>query len=518
MKLSAKTNIYIISGFSFLSALIWWIIKGKDINGDEAVVGLMALKIIQGVEFPFFFWKAHYGGPVASYLAAPLHFLWEPSGMLLHTILLPIHSFYACGVYLLARKWLAEPAALMTGLFASLPARLFPYSPLGGFTESIALIPWILLIYFRNGSLHDTQYHSNVRIFMGGFLCGFALWIMPTAFPIALTYLILLYNESRRNNLKMGIAGVSFGLLPVLLYNLIYPGATFLRLFSRAAGLDKHSFIDLAHSEGIIQLGLLVAKRWFSASYESILNLPKFTISLVGIQSQGTGWNYLAGLISLVAFISGLWVYLKHRTEKKSLAMALFTLVLINYAFVVFFGMNHDRYLICALLTVPFGLAIGLNNCFGSFNKWISTTLLIMVLLLHGASNFVGRDKKDLDSADLVAFLETKGFTRGYARYAIAYPLNYLSNERLIYTPAFHTPGSDRYPPYTRMVSQSDNPAFIFKDDTNADLFRRRLKVLNVGSKEEHWENYIIFYNLTPRLDLKHLTNDFKLQFSLPLS
>jgi len=189
----------------------------------------------------------------------------------------------------------------------------------------------------------------------------------------------------------------------------------------------------------------------------------------------------------------------------------LFTLVLINYAFVVVFGMNHDRYLSCALITVPFGLAIGINNCFGSFNKWISTLLLIIILFLHGASNFVGWDKNYEYSADFVKFLETKGLTRGYARYSIAYPLDYLSNERLIYTPAFHTPGSDRYPAYTRMVSQSDNPAFIFIDDTDADLFRRRLKVLNVGSKEERWKNYIIFYNLTPRLDLNHLANDFKL-------
>jgi hypothetical protein len=511
MKLSSKTNFCIIFGFSFLSALIWWLIKGKDINGDEAVVGLMSLKIIQGVDFPFFFWKAHYGGPVASYLTAPLHFFWAPSGMLLHSIMLPIHIFYACGIYLLARKWLPEHAALMAGLFASLPARLFPYSPLGGFTESIALIPWILLIHFKNDSLPNNHYNSNLQVFMGGFLCGFALWIMPTSFPIVLTYLILLYKESRKNeDFRMGITGLSFGLLPVIFYNVIYPGATFLRLFSRPVGLDKQSFIDLANTEGIIKLGLEVTIRWLSASYESILNLPKFTTSLVGMQSQGTGWNYLAGSISLVAFISGLWFYLKYRNENKNLAMALFTLVLTNYAFFVFFGMNHDRYLICALITVPFGLAIGIHNCFGSFNKWISSTLLIMILLLNGASNFVGWGKSYLYSADFVSFLETQGLTRGYARYSVAYPLSYLSNERLIYTPAFHTPSSDRYPEYTRMVSQSDNPAFIFIDDSDADLFRHRLTALKVGFKEERWRNYTIFHNSTPRQDLKHLTNDFK--------
>ena len=58
------------------------------------------------------------------------------------------------------------------------------------------------------------------------------------------------------------------------------------------------------------------------------------------------------------------------------------------------------------------------------------------------------------------------------------------------------------------MVSQSDNPAFIFVEDTDADLFRRRLKELNAGCKEEHWKNYIIFHNLTPRLDLKHYLPD----------
>jgi hypothetical protein len=67
-----KTSDLSLVALLALSAGIAWVLtKGPCIQGDEAVVGLMALKISRGSDFPLFFWGDHYSRPMASYIAAP---------------------------------------------------------------------------------------------------------------------------------------------------------------------------------------------------------------------------------------------------------------------------------------------------------------------------------------------------------------------------------------------------------------------------------------------------------------
>jgi len=59
----------------------------------------------------------------------------------------------------------------------------------------------------------------------------------------------------------------------------------------------------------------------------------------------------------------------------------------------------------------------------------------------------------------LEKYLDQQGVPRGYADYWVAYGLDFLTDERLIFTP-FN--GIDRYPAYTGAVSQARFQAFIF--------------------------------------------------------
>lgn len=508
MRRSFYLHLCLVIFLSAASAIVWLLTKGETINGDEAVIGLMALKISKGLDFPIFYWKAHYSGPIASYLAAPLHLIWEPSARLLHAVLLPLHIFYACGTYLLARKWLNAEYAFLVGLFAALPAQLFPYSPLGGYTETMAIIPWIFLFCLGNeDSIHE-QETGFARFFIGGFLSGFALWIFPIALPAVFVCLAFVYHDYRRKAFKSALVGCVAGLLPVLYYNLANPGATFLRLFSRPLGIERAGFFSMLENGSPMSVLSKLSTSWLNAVWKTLTSLPRFTLDLVGLGHPASAIAYPAGLLSLFALFAGMWFCLRWK-GRKVIPLSLFLMVLLNYAFVLFFGMDRWRYLVPVLMMVPFGLALCIHMCARRFRARSFTVVVILILLINGVSALGNKSHNPPDYQGLANFLEDKGLTRGYADYFVAYSLVYLSNERLIYSPAFHTASADRYPPYTAVASHADNPAFVFAGKEEAALFRQRLKQLNTAFREEGWEGFSIFYHLSPMPELNKLETKF---------
>jgi hypothetical protein len=145
MNKSEKRDLATVLALAFLASLLWCLTKGREIEGDHAIIRLMALKISKGEEFRIFFWQAHLSGPIAGYPAAPLHWLFKPSPIVLHSVIIPIHMFYSAGMYLLARTWLGQREAMIAVFFPCLPDQLFAFSDLGGFVASTALVP---LIFF----------------------------------------------------------------------------------------------------------------------------------------------------------------------------------------------------------------------------------------------------------------------------------------------------------------------------------------------------------------------------------
>jgi hypothetical protein len=204
MNRSETRDLALVLVVAFLASLAWVLTKGQAIEGDDAIMGLMALHISKGQDFPIFFWQAHYSGPIASYLAAPLHWLFQPSPILLHSVIVPIHLFYCACMYFLAKTWLEQRDAMIVALFAALPSQLFPYSALGGFTESMALVPWIFLLCL--GESKDSK-SQRLRFLFGGLLCGFALWVFPLAFPPVLACFICQYKAYGGKALKLGTVG-----------------------------------------------------------------------------------------------------------------------------------------------------------------------------------------------------------------------------------------------------------------------------------------------------------------------
>jgi hypothetical protein len=426
MDRSEKRNLTLVLAVAFLASLAWCLTKGRMVEGDDAIMGLMALKISRGEEFPIFFWQAHYSGPIASYLAAPLHWLFAPSPIVLHSVIIPIHMFYSVGMYFLARSWLGQREAMMVGLFAALPGQLFPYSALGGFTESMALVPWIFLLCLGERKSENTR---NARFFCGGLLCGFALWVFPLAFPPVLACLICQQRAYGGRSLKLSLAGCFLGLLPAIFHNISQPGATFLRLFARPSALDRQAASHILSSEGIISFFLQLLEKWACSSYQALLNIPQFTLSLFGLTADATLWSHISGFITVFALLFGLQAFFRYQGNGKIIPRAMLMTVIITFGFLILFGLNRDRYLIPILLTIPFGLALTLRRLTGFLSARFATTAVFLILLVNCFSNFWDTKTRYPDYEGLARFLQANGLDSGYANYLTAYPLVYLSNE-----------------------------------------------------------------------------------------
>lgn len=106
---------------------------------------------------------------------------------------------------------------------------------------------------------------------------------------------------------------------------------------------------------------------------------------------------------------------------------------------------------------------------------------------------------------DLAAFLEQVGETRGYSNYWVAYPLAFISKERLIFSPRLpyhpdlrYTTRDDRYPVYTSMVEVSDRTAYITTRNPALDEhLKQAFSRLGVSYQEVQIGDYHVYYRLS---------------------
>jgi len=106
---------------------------------------------------------------------------------------------------------------------------------------------------------------------------------------------------------------------------------------------------------------------------------------------------------------------------------------------------------------------------------------------------------------ELVQFLQENGELAGYTNYWVAYPLAFLSNERIIFTPRLpyhldmsYTRRDERYAPYARIVDQSDTIAYITSRNKELD----RQLVIGFEKLDLTWEEttigeFHVYYGLS---------------------
>jgi hypothetical protein len=106
-RMRTNRHTFVLAGLLVLAAAIRLTLiclRWPDINSDEATIGLMALHIATGRDFPSFYYGQSYLGTGQAYLAALLFWAPGPSVVAIRVGMLLLHLGFLGLLYVLARR------------------------------------------------------------------------------------------------------------------------------------------------------------------------------------------------------------------------------------------------------------------------------------------------------------------------------------------------------------------------------------------------------------------------------
>ncbi|MBA2450060.1 MAG: glycosyltransferase family 39 protein, partial [Chloroflexi bacterium] len=155
----------------------------KEIDADEAVVGLMALHIPR--ELPAFFWEQHYLGSLEAFVAAAAFAVVGPSAAALKSVPAVFSLAFVLLVYLSARRAFGVGPALLAALYLAIPPSflaVWSVKARGGYAELLALGQLFLLLcqILVERRARGSGGLSRLAA-LAGLVGGAALWTHPLA-------------------------------------------------------------------------------------------------------------------------------------------------------------------------------------------------------------------------------------------------------------------------------------------------------------------------------------------------
>ncbi len=440
-------------------------------NSDEAIVGLMARHILNGQWPAFFYGQAYMGSLDASLAAMGFAVLGEAVWVirLLQALLYfaTIMTTAALGWSIYRSAWVAWVAAALLAI-PTVNVMLYTTISLGGYGEALLIGNLLMLLALW-------VWRQEKGFALWGLLAGLGFWAfgLTMVFSIPTGFLVLRRLWHTKSKLVITIGAFLMGALPWILEAV---GQGFEPFLSELLG----GAISGASAGGL------------SSILQHFINLLLFGPTVVfGLRPP---WS--AELIALplvpVALIFWLTVVaygasrLKVRDEARAgrwLLFGVMATLVAGFLLTPFGADPSGRYFLP--LAVPLALMAG--EMFTALltpriGRWAYAALgLVLLFNFWGIAQAASSNPPGITTQfdpiaqvdhtylpELIQFLEAEGETTGYTNYWVAYPLAFLSDERLIYTPRLpyhqdfrYADRDDRYLPYGEQVAQSPSRALI---------------------------------------------------------
>jgi len=155
--------------------------------------------------------------------------------------------------------------------------------------------------------------------------------------------------------------------------------------------------------------------------------------------------------------------------------------------------LDAPRHLFPFFLLVPLGIA-ALWACAPGWVRLVAGVGLILVLANNVFATAQDAHAGKPSVRELLAALDARGVRFVYTDYAIAYPLVFLSHERVIASPAAGPTNVDRYPPYTHAVAASPCPAYVFRRGSEASaVFVREMRRVGIAFSREALSEFDVY-------------------------
>lgn len=493
-------------------------------NADEAIVALMARHILQGSK-PIFFYGQAYMGSLDAYLVAGFFSVFGQQVWVIRLVqtilyLLTIISTYWIGKTIFHSKISGFIAA---GLLAIPPVNTTLYTTvsLGGYGEALLIGNLLILLTWKLANHRFYVQGINGLIFNSaligwGFLAGAGLWangltlIYSLPAGIILAAALIRKVDPKRLLLALGIltAGVFLGSLPWWLYAFQNGFQALIgELMGQAVAVEGGSLLERVggHTLNYFLFGLPAALGFrppWDVKWLAVPLLPFVFLVWVGV---------------LVGWVGMLVGELKNRLAG-GLITGVGIVFTLGFLFTSFGIDPSGRYFVP--LSVMFAISAGvvLNRWISSNSRWIFAAILVFGFQLWGniqmglerppglTTQFYAPARINmLRIPDLITFLESENIQFGFTNYWVAYPVAFLTEEKIILAPRLpyhpdlrYTDRDDRYPAYTQLARGSARIAYITTGQSPLDeRITAGFTAAGVGWQEKSIGDFNIYYDLS---------------------
>lgn len=497
---------------------VWLLCDHELVNGgevdvylaDEGIVGLMGKHILEGREFPIFFYGQHYLGALEAYLAAFSFALFGVSTAALRAVTFASSFALLACVYVFTRRSYCEDAARWATAMVALGPMYFlqwNFKARGGFVEHLVLLFVIMILFWGYAFAGSRSTRSALWL---GLVSGLAFWVnqLALAYIMVMGALVALDKALRQRWKPLALAFV-LGASLLIGYNVVHPLATFRTLARKAVVLNRVP-VEQRDQRWLVR-GVAKRVEALSQGVDKLAIVfgvpPRAGVELLGLSEQVREGGTLTTLRQYLAFLpllifgAGLVAYalrLGANLDKwrgPDGVLLVFMLV----TFVV--GYVSPRYMLPAYPIAAVMAAATLVRVGGSRRRMAEVALAaVLVFNLLGWVDVAGSaGRRDLDRiAKLLDVLQSHGLTHCYSAGPM-YHVVFASGENVILAPL----QKDRYPRYSAIVDGADDICYVFRGDQQRKRQHLAMMALLEGKGVDFQTtrsgSYQILYAFEPR-------------------
>ncbi|MBI4948739.1 MAG: hypothetical protein HY955_01175 [Deltaproteobacteria bacterium] len=470
------------------AALRYYVIKadlGVTIDSDEAVIGLMGKHILEGREYPAYFYGQGYMGSLEAFLAAGAFALFGVSVSSLKLLMLALSMVFVAVTYFLARSMEDEATALFATLLVSIPPpflTVYGLKARGGYIETLIFGSLLMVLSLKiRGSARGSA--PPLMFALMGFVAGLAWWTNNLVIYYFVPVSLILFKVFRRGNaLRLAaVTGLSFliGSLPMWIYR-------------------------AAHSGGN---GDLVS---FKGSFQAFKNFFQQGVPVIlGARQAWSGTDFFPSATLLLSAAYGgclLYYALKRKGSGALVTVAFLLSVPVLFALSVKAGgfAIEPRYLLPMYSVLTFIVAWPIVKIFDySRLAGAAAAALLVAVNLYGTFNlkpelqlpFSNGLRVERESGGLIELLKKEGIDAAYADYWVAYRLTFETGEDVLAIPWGET-AVNRYPRYLQMIRERKRHAYILQG-APSERFETFLKDNSIRFTKKEAGNYSVFDGFT---------------------
>lgn len=478
-----------------------------EIDGDEAVVGLMARHIAFLGERPVFYWGQPYLGSLEAFCVAPLFSVFGSSTWLLKLVPTAYSLGFLALSAMLARHLFGVGAGLASAAYLALPPAMWAVwstKARGGYAELLFLGEALLLV-----TLILVRRPRRRVALLWGTLAGLAFWTHLLAIVYiapAVVFLVVGMRHERSSRrlatARVAVAGTVVGMTPLIIDNLANGFRTLGALLQPPdLPIDPPAQFVRFFRVGVpVLLGLgqpTTSQTMFDADWLQRPASHLWLAILVVLLLAGAVLGYVPALRRLAACGS-----------ESAAAPALLVLVAVVVPPIVAltrfgFFVSEPRYALPLYSVLP--LLVGaLWRVPIPFVRWgvVGSVVALNVWSLASTDQRLWRPEDTPDStastrADLVQFLVAQNRHQMYTDYWIGYPVMFETRETVL---AFVISGGfNRYVPPADNVQRTPNPAWVFEPGMDAETeFLEQLSVVGGQAHVDRVSVYRVYTDVQP--------------------